>query len=287
MWRSAASVYPKSVAFRRFALPNSIPARYPNLVKVSGVQFDIAWEAKEQNYRKVEELVRAAAPPPGSLVALPEMFATGFSMNAAVISEPHGGTTERFLGDLARSLGVYLVAGAAMRDADGRARNKALVFSPQGELTASYAKMRPFSPGGEDEHYSAGERPMSFHAGECTVAPLICYDLRFPELFRASAARCQPELYVVIASWPAKRIHHWLRLLQARAIENQAFVLGVNRIGRDPFYEYPGRSVLVNADGEILADGQGEETVISGVLDLAALAKYRAGLPFLRDLRLD
>lgn len=254
-------------------------------VKVFGVQFDIAWEAKEQNYRKVDALVRQAAPPPGSLVALPEMFATGFSMNTGATAEPKGGPTEQFLAGLARSLGIFLLAGAAIRGADGKARNKALVFSPAGELHTFYAKMRPFSPGGEHEHYEAGTKPVTFRAGECTVAPLICYDLRFPELFRKCAAGCQPELYVVIASWPSKRIHHWLRLLQARAIENQAYVLGVNRIGRDPYYDYPGRSVLVNADGEFLADGQDSETVISGELDLPNLGKYRAGLPFLRDIK--
>ena len=123
-----------------------------------------------------------------------------------------------------------------------------------------------------------------FRWGECGVAPLVCYDLRFPELFREAAAACRPELFVVIANWPEKRISHWVRLLQARAIENQAYVLGVNRTGRDPYSAYPGRSLVADPQGEIVADAGGGEGWVSASLDLANLRKYREGLPFLDDL---
>jgi predicted amidohydrolase len=145
--------------------------------------------------------------------------------------------------------------------------------------------MRPFTVGGESLHYLAGERPATFEWAGCRVAPLICYDLRFPELFRASTAQCKPELFVVIASWPEKRILHWQRLLQARAIENQAYVVGVNRVGTDPYYAYCGRSLVADPQGEILADAGGAEGVVSAELDLEALRKYREGLPFLDDIR--
>src|SRR5215213_1994385 len=102
------------------------------------------------------------------------MFATGFSMNVDAVAEPYGGETEKFLGQTAKEFGVYLIGGAAMRARDGRARNKALVFSPSGELTAFYAKMRPFSPGAEHQHYTAGERPIAFRFGEINVSPFIC-----------------------------------------------------------------------------------------------------------------
>src|SRR5207245_1021515 len=120
-----------------------------------------------------------------------------------------------------KQFGVFLIGGAAMQGRDGRARNKALVFSPSGELLAFYAKMQPFTLGGEAEHYVAGERPVTFRWGEAVVSPFICYDLRFPEIFREAAATHRPEFFVVIASWPEKRIHHWSALLKARAIENQ------------------------------------------------------------------
>jgi predicted amidohydrolase len=254
-------------------------------VNVIALQFDIAWEDKPSNFAKVRSLLAQAAPARDSLVVLPEMFATGFSMNADAIAEEYGGPTERFLADTAKELGVYLVGGAAMRGRDRRARNKALVFSPAGEPLAFYAKMHPFTLGGEGEHYAAGQQPVVFRWGDCTVSPFICYDLRFPEIFREAVATHRPELFVVIASWPEKRISHWRPLLQARAIENQAYVVGANRVGRDPYYAYAGRSLIIDPQGEILADAGNTESFVHAQLDLAGLRKYREGLPFLADVK--
>jgi len=252
---------------------------------VLGLQFDIAWESKPANFATVGRLLAQAAPKNGSLVVLPEMFATGFSMNVDVVAEAYGGETEKFLAATAKEFGVYLVAGAAMLGRDSRARNKALVFTPGGELLAFYAKMRPFTPGGEKEHYTAGEHAVTFKWDAATVSPFVCYDLRFPELFREAAAAHRPELFVVIASWPDKRIHHWVALLQARATENQAYVVGVNRIGTDPYYTYSGRSIIVDPQGAILADAGVAEGIISAQMDLANLRNYRQGLPFLDDMK--
>ncbi|HSU55904.1 MAG TPA: carbon-nitrogen family hydrolase [Candidatus Dormibacteraeota bacterium] len=249
-----------------------------------GLQFDIAWENKHANYDKVRSLLKEAKPAKDSLVALPEMFATGFSMNAELIAESYGGDTEQFLATTAKEYGIYLIAGAAMRSRAGQARNKALVFSPSGELVAFYAKMRPFTPGGEGTHYVAGQKPVLFKWQKCVVSPFICYDIRFPELFRAAAVMGQPHLFIVVANFPEKRIQHWVTLLQARAIENQAYVLGVNRVGTDPYYTYCGRSILVTPQGEIVADAGSTEGWIRGELDLANVEKYRAGLPFLSEL---
>ncbi len=254
-------------------------------MNVVALQFDIVWEDKQANFAKVRRLLAAAAPARDSLVVLPEMFATGFSMNADVVAESAGGETEHYLANTAREFGVCLLAGVAMRGRDGHARNKALVFSPAGELLSFYAKMRLFTPGREPEHYVAGKRTVAFHWADCTIAPFICYDLRFPELFRDAAATYQPELFVVIANFPEKRIEQWVRLLQARAIENQAYVLGANRVGSDPYYTYGGRSLVIAPEGGILADAAECEGCIRAELDLAALRKYRAGLPFLADLK--
>ncbi len=268
-----------------FAARAFILFRYACLVTVLALQFDIAWENKPANFETVRRLLDDARPAKDSLVVLPEMFATGFSMNTGAIAEPSGGETEQFLARTAKKFGVCIIAGAAMRGRDGRARNKALVFSPAGELLAFYAKMRPFTLGGEPEHYVAGEGPVAFRWSDCTVSPFICYDLRFPEIFREAVAAHRPELFAVIANYPEKRIGHWVALLQARAIENQAYVVGVNRIGRDPSCSYNGRSVIVDPQGEIIADAGGRECCISAKLDLANLKKYRAGLPFLDDMR--
>jgi len=230
-------------------------------------------------------MLSEAAPENGSLVVLPEMFATGFSLNAEAIAEAAGGETEQFLSQTAKEFGVQIIGGAAVRGRDARARNKALIFSPTGELVAFYAKMQPFSPGGEAEHYTAGERPVTFRWGDCVVSPFVCYDLRFPEIFREAAAAHKPELFVVIASWPDARIRHWTALLKARAIENQAYVVGVNRVGKDPYYTYSGRSAIVDPQGEAVADGGDNAGSIRAKLDLAALRKYREGLRFLDDMR--
>ena len=254
-------------------------------MNVLALQLDIAWENKQANFDRVRSLLTAAAPKKDSLVVLPEMFATGFSMNTDAIAEPYGGPTEQFLASTAKEFGVCLMAGAAMRGRDGRARNKALVFSSEGELLAFYAKMRPFTLGGESEHYTAGTRPAVFQWQDWTISPFVCYDLRFPEIFREAAALDQPHLFVVIACWPVKRIHHWVRLLQARAIENQAYVVGVNRIGSDPQLEYTGRSMMVDQHGEIFADAGDRECCLSAELDLASLLEYRRELPFLADMR--
>jgi len=254
-------------------------------MKIVALQLDIAWENKAENFARVQRWLEQAAPEKGSLVALPEMFATGFSMNTEKVAEAYGGETEKFLSSTARAFGIHLVGGAPMRGRDGRVRNKALVFAPTGELVSFYAKMRPFTPGGEAEHYVAGVKPAVFDWANCHASPFICYDLRFPELFRESAATHQPELFIVIANWPAKRITHWTRLLQARAIENQAYVVGVNRVGADPFYTYTGQSAVIDFNGDILADAGSTEGFIRADLDLETLLKYRHGLPFLKDLR--
>lgn len=255
-------------------------------MKVAALQFDIAWEDKVANFDRVKTLLQAARLEPNTLVVLPEMFATGFSMDTAKIAEPYGAATEQFLAGVAQQFGIFLVAGAAMKGRDEQVRNKALVFSPSGELIAFYAKMRPFTPGGERAHYSPGKSALTFQWQEIKVVPFICYDLRFPELFRGMAATDRPELFVVIANWPDKRAQHWVTLLQARAIENQAYVAGVNRVGSDPFYHYAGRSLIVDPSGNILADAGGEQTCIQAELDLAHLRKYRQGLPFLDDLKI-
>jgi omega-amidase len=261
------------------------PLDYAGVMKILALQFDIAWEQKSSNFETVRRLLTRAAPAKDSVVVLPEMFATGFNTNAERVAEAYGGETEQFLARLALEFGVCLLAGVATLGRDGRARNKAQVFSSSGELLAFYTKMRPFAPGGESQHYVAGDRPVVFRWGDCAVAPFICYDLRFPELFRQAAASNRPEVFIVIANFPEKRISHWVKLLQARAIENQAYVVGANRIGHDPSYRYSGRSLIIDPQGEILADAGDAETWIEAELDLEALREYRKGLPFLEDLR--
>ena len=245
-------------------------------MKILALQLDIAWEDRDANFAKVEQLLADAKPEPNTIVVLPEMFATGFSMSP-LASEPELGPTGAFLSRLAKQWQVTLMGGAAI----GR-KNQALIFSPDGTLFTRYTKIKPFRAGGEI--YEAGTEPLVFSWGGIRVAPFICYDLRFPEVWRGVAKQWQPELYIDIASWPSARAHHWVRLLQARAIENQAYVLGVNRCGTDPYFTFPGRTMLVDWHGEIIADAGSEEGSITTSLDLPALHEYRSQLRFLDDI---
>lgn len=246
------------------------------------VQYDIAWEDKAANCATVARLLRAAAQP-GDLAVLPEMFATGFSMNVAGIDEGTDRPTERFLAELAAELKITLVGGVVHADPDGRGKNQAVVYSPAGQLVTRYSKIHPFTFGQEADHYTGGDSISSFALDGVTIAPFVCYDLRFPEIFRHATARGS-QVLLVIANWPAARQAHWLTLLQARAIENQSYVVGVNRIGSDPNVSYAGRSIIIDPRGEILADAGDRETVIRAPFDPAALQAYRQQFPALRDL---
>lgn len=247
-------------------------------------QLDSVWEDKSASFGRVRALLDAAPPARNALVVLPEMFATGFSMRVANITDTAERETERFLSDTAREYGVWVTGGLVTTGADGRGRNESVTFDPQGREAARYSKIRPFIS--EQGYYTAGERTVLFSCEEFTVAPFICYDLRFPEIFRP-AARRGAQLYTVIANWPVARINHWRTLLQARAIENQAYVVGVNRCGSDPKLNYNGNSLVVAPDGEILVDAGEEEGLATAEISLSFLQDYRKKLPFLEDLHPD
>lgn len=246
------------------------------------LQLNIAWENKAANFARARSLLAAAAPAAGSLVVLPEMFSTGFSMNLAVTRQDAEREDEAFLAALAREHRATVVGGVVSPGAAGRGRNEAVGFGADGGLLARYTKIHPFSLGGEAEGHERGGEIVTFPWAGFTVAPFVCYDLRFPELFRA-AARRGAELFVVTALWPVKRQHHWLTLLQARAIENQAWVVGVNRVGDEPQFSYAGRSVVVDPHGVIVADAGEQERVLAATLDLEAVRTWRRDFPALRD----
>lgn len=253
-------------------------------MKILACQLDIIWEDRDANHQRVREMLAQANPSPGDMLVLPEMFASGFSLDVAKIADNPSGATQAFLAELARRHRIYIVGGIVMRADDGRGRNQAIVVGPDGAEIVRYHKIHPFSFGGETDRYSAGDHVVTFAWGDFVVAPFICYDLRFPEIFR-HAIHVGANLFVIIANWPTARLHHWTTLLTARAIENQSYVAGVNRCGRDPNVEYPGRGMIVDPRGQILAQAGGEECVISASLNLNDLNAYRAQFPALRDRR--
>jgi omega-amidase len=255
-------------------------------MEIVGLQWDLRWEDKAANFARAEELTLAAAPSPGALIVLPEMFATGFSMNVASIGEELEGDSFAFLSSLAQKHGVFVLGGVAVRDCRGRGLNQAVVVGPDGKEATRYQKMHPFRYGGEGDFYDAGSAPVLWRWGDLVVAPFVCYDLRFPEIYRL-AARGGAELFITIANWPAARIEHWRLLMRARAVENQAYAIGVNRCGSDPKLQYPGASMAVDPQGNILAGLDAEEGWFKVEVDASTVRAYREKLPFLRDLRAD
>ncbi|MCB1037362.1 MAG: carbon-nitrogen family hydrolase, partial [Acidobacteria bacterium] len=251
-------------------------------LEIAAVQLDIAWEDPPANFRRVETLAERAAQSGARLVALPEMFATGFSMDAEKVSR-HGDTTREFLADLARRLQIWVLGGYAERPSGSSPRpsNACSLMDPSGHESLRYHKIHPFSLAGEHRHFEGGTSLATAEVEGVRVTPLICYDLRFPEPFRAAAART--DLFVVVANWPDPRINAWSTLLEARAIENQAFVLGVNRVGEADGLAHSGRSALIDPLGRPLATVSGQEAVLRGSVEAEEVARVRERFSFLAD----
>ncbi len=250
-------------------------------MRVAAVQFDIAWEDKQANHRIIEDMLAAADIERNTYVLLPELGDTGFSFALNKIVDD---LTLPWAQRLAQRLGIWLQPGFAENGPDGKGRNCAAIISPQGDVLGIYRKVHPFSYGAEAEHYRGGEALLLRSCGGAVTCPMICYDLRFPELWRIAAGG-GAELFAIGASWPSARQPHWRALLIARAIENQAYVVSVNRIGADPHVQYAGGSMIVSPTGEILAEATDSPTVLKADLDLDALHRWRKKFPALRDMR--
>ena len=251
------------------------------------LQYDTVWEDKEANFGIVEGMLAGLGPCDGGLglVCLPEMFATGFSMAAERIAEEPGGVTEQWLSRIALSYRCFLVGSVAERRPGG-IYNLAVLHGPDGSLLGKFAKLHPFTLNEEDRHYAKGDDIPIFTVGQFRAAMFVCYDLRFPEVFREAAAK-GAELFIVPANWPVPRIDHWRILSLARAVENQAYVLAVNRTGQAARNEYSGMSLVVAPDGAILSEGGNLAGVVSARLDYRRLFEIRTQLPFLGDIRAD
>jgi predicted amidohydrolase len=256
-------------------------------VKVAGLQHDICWEDAEATFAHLAPMIGAAAGAGARLVVLSEMFPTGFSMVADRVAEPEGGPATSFLLGQAAAYGVWVCGSVAVRpgaegDPGAKPANRFLLAGPDGSL-ATYDKIHPFSYAGEHEHYAAGRERVTLDVEGVRVTPFVCYDLRFADEFWAVAA--ETDCYVVVANWPAARRAHWQALLAARAIENQAYVVGVNRVGEGGGVRYAGDSRIVDPAGEVLTAASGVETIILADVDPGVVAKTRARYPFLADRR--
>jgi omega-amidase len=286
------------------------------------VQMAIARGKPDLNRAKAQALTASLKPSASTpaMIILPELFSTGYLDSTALPgSGASGGGTagslgpealagiaaadHAFLSDLARKTRCW-VAGTtvgapapAARSGDrqergdetrgsgenlGRYRNLSLLFAPDGSEQAMYRKIHPFSYGGEDKLYEPGREIVTFEVEGWVVQPTICYDLRFPELYRAGSGR-GTHLILVQANWPEARQVHWRTLLQARAIENQAFVAGVNCCGDQDGLRYGGGSVVFSPKGEPMAQAAAEEGLVRAKIDMDDCKQWRKQFTALRD----
>ncbi len=257
-------------------------------MKVAGIQHDIAWQDPPATFEIVRPLVAEAVEQEARLVVLSEMFASGFSMDTERVAEADDGPSTTFLVDQARDHGVWVCGSVPLRGAGGALPTNTLVLaSPTGDVHR-YAKIHPFSYSGEHEKYAAGDAHVTIDVEGVRVSLFVCYDLRFADEFWALADRT--DCYVVVANWPESRREHWRVLLRARAIENQAYVVGVNRVGTANGLDYVGDSRIVGPMGKVLVDappidGAGVEQVLLADVDPTHVAEVRAQYPFLADRR--
>ncbi|CAN5429231.1 carbon-nitrogen family hydrolase [soil metagenome] len=250
-------------------------------LRVALAEYDTGWLQPESSLDRAAVCVQRAASTGARLVVLPEMCTTGFTMDPEHNAEALNSPSMARLSTMAAVHDVWVMAGIAMRSEEGYT-NVAAVFNPEGSLVVTYAKQRLFTYAGEDEHYSAGIVPAVIDIDGVRVSPFICYDLRFPELFRAAAP--WSDLIVVIANWPAARRPHWDALLPARAIENLAYVAGVNRTGFADGIQYDGGSAAYDPWGVPAAQRMAVAAPLVVDVSAARVASVRAKYPFLDDL---
>lgn len=223
------------------------------MVKVAMVQMDVVFGNPAKNFAFVGEAVQDAAEKGADVVVFPEMWNTGYNLTElANIADRHGRRTKALLGQLAKQLHINIVAGSVATISDGKFYNTTYVFNTAGELVATYDKAHRFGPMHEDQYIEAGDQAATFTLAGVPSASLICYDLRFPEWWR-TAGTAGVDLFYLPAQWPASRIKQWEALVIARAIENQAFVVAVNRVGDDPDNHFNGHSLVVAPSGEVIA----------------------------------
>jgi len=249
-------------------------------MRVTLVQTALVWENPDANRQQLAEKLRPLSGQT-DLVLLPEMFTTGFSMHAAALAETMNGSTVHWMQEQAAYLNAA-VCGSFICKAQNAFYNRLLFVQPDGTCYI-YNKKHLFKLAGEHEHYTPGEETIHIDWHGWRIRPQVCYDLRFPEWSR-NDPQSPYDLLVYVANWPEKRAHHWRSLLTARAIENQAYVAGLNIVGTDGNgHAYVGDSTVVDFNGQNLLCVHGQEMVATTTLHKVPLAEYRTKLPFLTD----
>jgi predicted amidohydrolase len=257
---------------------------------ITGIQTNLHWEDPAANLNMLEEKINSISTKP-EIVILPEMFSTGFSMKPDELAETMEGETVKWMKRIAAGKKIILT-GSVIIEENGKFFNRLIWALPTGQF-GIYDKRHLFAYAGEDEKYTPGTKRLIASVKGWKINLLICYDLRFPVWARQSptlheerglGGEAEYDVLIYVANWPERRIHAWKTLLQARAIENQCFTIGVNRVGKDgnDFY-YSGSSMVVDPMGQILYQKENEEDVFTITLQKEKLEELRSKLPFWKD----
>lgn len=253
-------------------------------LSITALQLDLAWQDPAANLKNIENHL-ARLDSVGDLLVLPEMFTTAFTMDAAGQAEPMHGSSMQWMQQVAKQYDCA-VMGSLVIEEGGNYYNRMLVMEADG-LSGQYDKRHPFSYAKEHLTYTAGSQQVVLEVDGWNICPQICYDLRFPVWSRnrpTGENALAYDLLVYVANWPDTRVLHWEALLMARAIENQAYVIGVNRVGTDAKgLNYSGSSMIVNPGGGVLAYEQHKEAALSATLSAESMQHYRQKFTFWRD----
>jgi len=248
------------------------------LLRITTAQTALAWHDIQANLTRFEQLLKPVANKT-DLIILPEMFTTGFSMDASALAEPMNGSTMQWFEKQARDLNAC-VMGSFIAEEAGNYYNRFIAMLPSGEFH-QYDKRHLFTLANEHIPYTAGNQILTFEYKGWTIAPFVCYDLRFPVWTRNTQGY---DLLIFVANWPEPRRLHWKALLKARAIENQAYTVGVNRVGEDGNgLNYTGDTCVTNYNGETLYEVKNIEAIHTMTIEKEAQEVFRKKLAFLKD----
>ncbi len=252
-------------------------------LKIGLVQYSPAWENPAGSVEKIDKLLNTQNRE-FDLLVFPELTLTGFTFSSAKLAEDIDGISTTYFIKLAQKFNSDIMAGLIERD-DENIYNCLIHIDKKGLIKAKYRKIHPFSFAGENKYFNSTKEPIITKIDDIKIGLSICYDLRFPELYRLYAKE-KVDLLINIANWPQKRIEHWQLLTKARALENLAYFIGVNRVGKDPDNVYNGFSSIVSPLGELLNQYSSNEEIIYHVIDLNLLSTVRNKFSFLNDIKL-
>lgn len=252
-------------------------------MRLSLIQCNLVSAQPGKNLEQIKALLEKAAQDQPDVIILPEMWNTSYALkDVHDLADRYGEPGARAVGDMARRFGVNIVAGSVADRRDGQVYNTSYIFNRQGEEVDSYSKVHLFGLMEEGNYLAAGASRVSFELDGVKCGIIICYDLRFPELARALALDGARILFIP-AQWPQPRLHPWRTLIQARAMENQMFVVGVNRVGQEGKTVFFGQSLLVNPLGDVILQGSDKEEILTAEIDLAQVDKVRSHMTCFQD----